>query len=67
MLLVDFFLRLAKILAEIPQAPEKLSVGPYRLLHEEDYFSLMLLGMLMPAPDARRCLCCASHLLRVKE
>lgn len=66
-LLDDFRIRLAKIRAEMPPAPEKRPGGPERLLLEEDYFSLMLFGMLNPVLDTMRGLCAASHLERVQN
>lgn len=66
-LLDDFRCRLAKIRAEMPPPPEKLPGGPVRLLLEEDYFSLMLFGMLNPVLDSMRGLCAASHLERVQN
>lgn len=65
-LLDDFRSRLAKIRAEAPPPPEKRPGGPERLLLEEDYFSLMLFGMLNPVLDSMRGLCAASHLERVQ-
>jgi hypothetical protein len=66
-LLDDFRRRLAKIRAEMPPPPEKRPGGPERLLLEEDYFSLMLFGMLNPVLDTMRGLCAASHLERVQN
>lgn len=66
-LLDDFRRRLAKIRAEMPPPPEKRPGGPERLLLEEDYFSLMLFGMLNPVLDSMRGLCAASHLERVQD
>jgi hypothetical protein len=66
-LLDDFRNRLAKIRAEMPPLPEKRPGGPERLLLEEDYFSLMLFGMLNPVLDTMRGLCAASHLERVQD
>lgn len=65
-LLDDFRARLAKVRAETPPPPEKRPGGPERLLLEEDYFSLMLFGMLNPVLDSMRGLCAASHLARVQ-
>jgi hypothetical protein len=65
-LLDDFRARLARIRAEMPPQPEKRPGGPERLLLEEDYFSLMLFGMLNPVLDSMRGLCAASHLERVQ-
>lgn len=66
-LLDDFRSRLAKIRAAMPPSPEKRPGGPERLLLEEDYFSLMLFGMLNPVLDTMRGLCAASHLERVQN
>lgn len=66
-LLDDFRRRLAKIRAEMPPPPGKRPGGPERLLLEEDYFSLMLFGMLNPVLDTMRGLCAASHLERVQN
>lgn len=66
-LLDDFRSRLAKIRAGMPPQPEKRPGGPERLLLEEDYFSLMLFGMLNPVLDSMRGLCAASHLERVQD
>lgn len=66
-LLDDFRSRLAKIRAEMPPRPERRPGGPERLLLEEDYFSLMLFGMLNPVLDTMRGLCAASHLQRVQD
>ncbi len=66
-LLDDFRSRLAKVRAEMPHQPEKRPGGPERLLLEEDYFSLMLFGMLNPVLDTMRGLCAASHLERVQN
>lgn len=66
-LLDDFRGRLAKIRAEMPPQPERRPGGPGRLLLEEDYFSLMLFGMLNPVLDTMRGLCAASHLERVQD
>jgi hypothetical protein len=65
-LLDDFRARLAKIRVEMPPQPERRPGGPERLLLEEDYFSLMLFGMLNPVLDSMRGLCAASHLERVQ-
>ncbi len=51
----------------MPRTPEKRSGGPERLLLEEDYFSLMLFGLLNPVLDTMRGLCAASHLERVQS
>ena len=66
-LLDDFRSRLAKIRTKLPSPPKKRPGGPERLLLEEDYFSLMLFGMLNPVLDTMRGLCAASHLKRVQE
>jgi hypothetical protein len=47
--------------------PEPRPGGPERLLLEEDYFSLMLFGLLNPVIDSMRGLCAASHLDRVQK
>ena len=46
---------------------EKRPSGPERLLLEEDYFNLMLFGLLNPVIDSMRGLCAASHLNRVQQ
>jgi len=66
-LLDDFRSRLARIRAEMPPPPENRPGGPERLLLEEDYFGLMLFGMLNPVIDTMRGLCAASHLVRVQK
>lgn len=66
-LLDDFRSRLAKMRAQMPPPPEKRPGGPERRLLEEDYFSLMLFGMLNPVLDTMRGLCAASHLKRVQN
>lgn len=66
-LLDDFRSRLARIRAEMPPPPENRPGGPERLLLEEDYFGLMLFGMLNPVIDTMRGLCAASHLVRVQN
>jgi hypothetical protein len=66
-LLDDFRSRLAKIRAGMPSPPEQRPGGPERLLLEEDYFSLMLFGMLNPVLDSMRGLCAASRLERVQD
>ena len=65
-LLDDFRRRLAKVRASAP-ASERRPGGPERLLLEEDYFSLMLFGLLNPVIDSMRGLCAASHLTRVQQ
>ena len=65
-LLDDFRRRLAKVRASAP-APGRRPGGPERLLLEEDYFSLMLFGLLNPVIDSMRGLCAASHLTRVRN
>jgi hypothetical protein len=66
-LLDDFRRRLAKVHAANAPPPEAKPGGPKRLLLEEDYFSLMLFGLLNPVIDSMRGLCAASHLERVQK
>lgn len=66
-LLDDFRLRLAKIRHSMPPPPDKRPGGPERLLLEEDYFSLMLFGLLNPVLDTMRGLCAASQLKSVQD
>ena len=66
-LLDDFRRRLAKVRAASAPPPEGRPGGPERLLLEEDYFSLMLFGLLNPVIDSMRGLCAASHLERVQK
>jgi hypothetical protein len=66
-LLDDFRRRLAKVRQSVPPPPDKRPGGPERLLLEEDYFSLMLFGLLNPVIDSMRGLCAASHLNRVQH
>jgi hypothetical protein len=66
-LLDDFRQRLAKARAATAPPPESRPGGPERLLLEEDYFSLMLFGLLNPVIDSMRGLCAASHLERVQK
>jgi len=66
-LLDDFRRRLAKVRAASAPPPEGGPGGPERLLLEEDYFSLMLFGLLNPVIDSMRGLCAASHLERVQK
>lgn len=66
-LLDDFRRRLAKVRAATGSAPDGRPGGPERLLLEEDYFSLMLFGLLNPVIDSMRGLCAASHLERVQK
>lgn len=68
-LLDAFRVRLAKVRkvrATRPPPRQLRSGGPKRLLLEEDYFSLMLFGMLNPVLDSMRGLCAAIHLKRVQ-
>jgi hypothetical protein len=65
-LLDDFRRRLAKVRDSAP-APNKRPGGPERLLLEEDYFSLMLFGLLNPVISSMRGLCAASRLKRVQH
>ena len=46
--------------------PDKRPGGPERLLLEEDYFSLMLFGLLNPIIDSMRGLCAASEWKKVQ-
>jgi hypothetical protein len=66
-LLDDFRRRLAKVRAATEPRPQARPGGPERLLLEEDYFSLMLFGLLNPVIDSMRGLCAASHLERVQK
>lgn len=67
-LLDDFRRRLAKVRESQPgRERETRPGGPERLLLEEDYFSLMLFGLLNPVIDSMRGLCAASHLKRVQN
>ena len=66
-LLDDFRRRLAKVRAASAPPPGGRPGGPERLLLEEDYFSLMLFGLLNPVIDSMRGLCAASHLERVQK
>ena len=66
-LLDDFRRRLAKARAAIGAPRVKPAGGPERLLLEEDYFSLMLFGLLNPVIESMRGLCAASHLERVQR
>lgn len=66
-LLDDFRRRLAKVREAMPPPPDKQLGGPERLLLEEDYFSLMLFGLLNPVIDRMRGLCAASHLEHVQK
>jgi len=65
-LLAEFRKRLAEVKSKAPPEEKRLG-GPERLLLEEDYFSLVLFGMLNPALDSMRGLCAASKLQRVQE
>ena len=66
-LLDDFRRRLAKVRAASAPPLGGRPGGPERLLLEEDYFSLMLFGLLNPVIDSMRGLCAASHLERVQK
>jgi Transposase DDE domain len=66
-LLDDFRLRLAKARAAFPAPDQQRLGGPQRLLLEEDYFSLMLFGLLNPVIDSMRGLCAASQLTKVQQ
>jgi Transposase DDE domain len=65
-LLNDFRVRLKEVRATMLPIPEKPPGGPERLLLEEDYFSLMLFGLLNPIVDSMRGLCAASGLEKVQ-
>lgn len=65
-LLEEFRCRLAKVMESVPPK-QKPPGGPERLLLQEDYFSLMLLGLFNPIVDTMRGLCAASHLERVQK
>lgn len=65
-LLDDFRRRLAHVRASRPEAVKRPG-GPERLLLEENYFSLMLFGLLNPVLDSMRGLCAASRLQRVQD
>lgn len=65
-LLKNFRKRLAKI-APKHHDPSARQNDPKRKLLQEDYFSLMLFGMLNPVLDSMRGLCAASQLDRIKE
>lgn len=64
-LLDDFRLRLSKI--ERHPEESKRAGGPERLLLEEDYFALILFGMLNPVVESMRGLCSISHIKKVQE
>jgi hypothetical protein len=66
-LLEDFRCRLAKVSAAASPAQEKRAGGPERLLLQEDYFSLMLFGLLNPVIDSMRGLCAASQFKKVQD
>jgi hypothetical protein len=66
-LLDDFRRRLVKVREAMPPPRDKRPGGPERLLLEEDYFSLMLFGLLNPVLDTMRGLCAASQLKRVQD
>jgi len=66
-LLDDFRRRLAKVREASDPPTKDRPGGPERLLLEEDYFSLMLFGLLNPVIDSMRGLCAASHLERVQK
>jgi len=63
-LLQDFQERLHKALAESAKAGKE--ADPKRLLLIENYFSLLMFGLLNPVVRTMRGLCAASHLHRVK-
>jgi len=62
-LLQDFQARLRKALAKSAQA--LAAADPKRLLLIENYFSLLMFGLLNPVVRTMRGLCAASHLRRV--
>lgn len=47
--------------------PENSKLDPKRKLLEEDYFSLMLFGLLNPVLDSMRGLCAASKIERIQD
>ncbi|MFT6239436.1 MAG: hypothetical protein ACI9NQ_000817 [Paracoccaceae bacterium] len=61
--------RLAKVLAQRDEVsgPSPRAVDPKRKLLEEDYFSLMLFGLLNPVLDSMRGLCAASDLEKMQK
>jgi hypothetical protein len=61
--------RIAKVIAKRDEAsgPPPRAVDPKRKLLEEDYFSLMLFGMLNPVLDSMRGLCAASDLVKMQK
>ena len=65
-LLDDFRVRLKQARASMVPLPDKRPGGPERLLLEEDYFSLMLFGLLNPIIDSMRGLCAASEWKKVQ-
>ena len=64
-LLDRFRLRLSRVRVH-PKEPGRAG-GPERLLLEEDYFSLILFGMLNPVIKTMRGLCSASHIDKVQK
>ena len=65
-LLKDFRRRLAEACATRTADPQRINHQKRELL-EEDYFSLMLFGMLNPVLDSMRGLCAASHLDKIQK
>ncbi len=65
-LLEEFRRRLAEAQARNPPADARRG-GPERKLLEQDYFSLMLFGLLNPVLDSMRGLCAASRIGRMQE
>ena len=64
-LLDEFRRRLAAVKARA--IPDATPPDPKRLLLEEDYFSLVLFGLLNPVVESMRGLCAASKISRVQE
>ena len=64
-LLATFRGRLAAARKQMPA--NQRANDPKRLLHEDDYFSLMLFGMLNPVVESMRGLCAISHIGRVQK
>jgi len=65
-LLKNFRTRLAKVAANRHDSSARLN-DPKRKLLQEDYFSLMLFGMLSPVLDSMRGICAASQLGKVQK
>jgi len=66
-LLDEFRRRLAGVRGRINPASIAAPPDPNRLLLEDDYFSLILFGLLNPVIDSMRGLCAASKITRVQE